>query len=58
MKSIKFMNDSIEMAGNVFLPEGFNESKKYPAIAVAHPGGGVKERKRYAGYILFNGRER
>ena len=43
MKSIKFRNGSIEMAANLFLPEGFSESKKYPAIAVAHPGGGVKE---------------
>jgi uncharacterized protein len=43
MKSIKFMNGSIEMSGNLFLPEGVSESKKYPAIPVVHPGGGVKE---------------
>ena len=24
-------------------PEGFEEKKKYPAIVVSHPGGGVKE---------------
>jgi len=27
-------------------PEGFEESKKNPAVIVAHPGGGVKERRR------------
>jgi len=31
MKSVKFMNGSIEMAANVFLPAGFIEREKYPA---------------------------
>ncbi|MEN1835450.1 alpha/beta hydrolase [Pseudomonas lijiangensis] len=31
------------MAGNLYLPPGYDKSKKYPAIVVAHPWGGVKE---------------
>lgn len=31
------------MAGNLYLPEGFDENKKYPAVVSVHPGGGVKE---------------
>lgn len=31
------------MAGELYLPESFNENKKYSAIVVTHPGGGVKE---------------
>lgn len=45
-KKISFKNSNsgnITMAALIFLPEGFNESNKYPAIVVTHPGGGVKE---------------
>ncbi len=31
------------MSALINFPEGFDESKKYPAIVVTHPGGGVKE---------------
>ena len=31
------------MAGDLFLPAGFDRSKKYPAIIVGHPMGAVKE---------------
>lgn len=56
MKSVKFMNGSIQMAANLFLLEGFKDSKKYPAIAVAHPGG-VKEQTAglYAGKLAAEG---
>lgn len=40
---VKFPNGPLTMAGHVFVPEGHSESKKYPAIVVVHPGGGVKE---------------
>ncbi|NIY49256.1 alpha/beta hydrolase [Cedecea colo] len=43
MKSIRFTNAEIDMAGNLFLPENFNEAERYPAIVVVHPSGGVKE---------------
>jgi fermentation-respiration switch protein FrsA (DUF1100 family) len=31
------------MAAVINFPEGFDEGRKYPAIVVSHPGGGVKE---------------
>lgn len=40
---VSFKNNSLKMAGNLYLPTGFDENKKYPAIVVVHPGGGVKE---------------
>jgi uncharacterized protein len=42
-KSITFKNGSLNMSGNLYLPEGFREDAKYAAIVVVHPGGGVKE---------------
>lgn len=42
-KSISFKNGSITMAGNLYLPPGFEEGKQYAAIVAVHPGGGVKE---------------
>ncbi|RAM48811.1 MAG: hypothetical protein C6Y22_25655 [Hapalosiphonaceae cyanobacterium JJU2] len=36
-------NPNITMSALINFPEGFDESKKYPAIVVTHPGGGVKE---------------
>ena len=43
MKSIQFKNNGIEMAGNLYLPKGFDAKRKYAAIVSVHPGGGVKE---------------
>lgn len=43
MKSVEFKNGLLKMAGNLYLPEGFDAGKKYAAIVVVHPGGGVKE---------------
>ena len=36
-------NTNITMAAVVNFPEGFDQTKQYPAIVVSHPGGGVKE---------------
>ena len=33
----------IEIAANVYTPAAYDPAKKYPAIVVAHPNGGVKE---------------
>jgi len=33
----------IDIAANVYTPAGYDPAKKYPAIVVAHPNGGVKE---------------
>lgn len=36
-------NKTITMSAVMHFPEGFDESRRYPAIVVSHPGGGVKE---------------
>lgn len=36
-------NKTITMSAVINFPEGFDETKSYPAIVVSHPGGGVKE---------------
>ncbi|WP_300704696.1 alpha/beta fold hydrolase [Bacteroides sp.] len=33
----------IDIVGNLYFPADYNSSKKYPAIVVGHPFGGVKE---------------
>jgi fermentation-respiration switch protein FrsA (DUF1100 family) len=46
MKKISFINRNgatISMSAIIHFPPEFQESKKYPAIVVTHPGGGVKE---------------
>ena len=40
---IQFDNGAITMAGNLYLPDGFDDAGSYPAIIAVHPGGGVKE---------------
>ena len=43
VRNVAFDNNGITISGNVYLPKGFNAQRKYPAIVVVHPGGGVKE---------------
>lgn len=43
VQAVTFKKDNLKLAGNIFLPAGFDKNKKYPAIVVVHPGGGVKE---------------
>lgn len=46
MKKVSFKNkngQNITVSAVINFPPGFEESKKYPAIVVTHPGGGVKE---------------
>ncbi|GAA5099882.1 alpha/beta hydrolase [Wohlfahrtiimonas larvae] len=43
MKTISFKNKTVDVAANMFYPDNFNESQKYPVIICAHPVGGVKE---------------
>ena len=45
MKHVHFQNGTSTMAGDLYLPQDFNESKKYPAIVFVHPAGGVKKRR-------------
>jgi fermentation-respiration switch protein FrsA (DUF1100 family) len=58
---VKYKLNGIEIAANVYTPANYDGSKKYPAIAVAHPNGGIKEqtaglyaqRLAEAGYITI-----
>ena len=46
MSHVTFKNlngQGITTAADIYFPTGFDESKKYPAVVVSHPGGGVKE---------------
>jgi fermentation-respiration switch protein FrsA (DUF1100 family) len=46
MSNISIKNNNgngITLAAVVNKPRNFDESKKYPAVVVTHPGGGVKE---------------
>lgn len=42
-KSIKFNNNGLKMAGDLYLPENFDENKKYIAVVCTYPAGAVKE---------------
>lgn len=50
-------NDGISIAANVYTPVGYDKTKKYPAIVVAHPNGGVKEQVAglYAEFLAKQG---
>ncbi|RFU93579.1 alpha/beta hydrolase [Citrobacter gillenii] len=43
VRSVMFKNNEIMMSGNLYLPKAFSEDRKFAAIVVIHPGGGVKE---------------
>lgn len=40
---IYYQLDGLKIAANVYTPADYDAVKKYPAIVVAHPNGGVKE---------------
>ncbi|MDQ0109148.1 alpha/beta hydrolase [Chitinophaga terrae (ex Kim and Jung 2007)] len=40
---VKYKLNGIEIAANIYTPANYDSSMKYPAIAVAHPNGGIKE---------------
>lgn len=42
-QKVSFQNGTVKMVANLYLPENYDHSKKYPAIVVSHPWGGVKE---------------
>lgn len=45
IRTANYVLEGIKVSANVYTPAGYDEAstKKYPAIAVAHPNGGVKE---------------
>lgn len=40
---VMYKLNGLDIAANVYTPANYDPSKKYPAIVVAHPNGGVKE---------------
>jgi fermentation-respiration switch protein FrsA (DUF1100 family) len=40
---VKYKLNGLDIAANVYTPANYDPKKKYPAIVVAHPNGGVKE---------------
>jgi fermentation-respiration switch protein FrsA (DUF1100 family) len=40
---VSYKLNGIDISANVYTPAGYDPSKKYPAVVVAHPNGGVKE---------------
>lgn len=57
IKTINYKLHDIKIAANIYLPANFDKNKKYPAIVVAHPNGGVKEQVAglYAQKLAENG---
>ncbi|WP_276371862.1 alpha/beta hydrolase [Chryseolinea sp. H1M3-3] len=43
MHPVTYTLNGINIAANVYTPPNYDASKKYPAVVVAHPNGGVKE---------------
>ena len=58
---ITYVLNGLKISANVYTPAGYDASKTYPAIVVAHPNGGVKEqvaglysqRLAEAGYVCL-----
>ncbi|CAB3882972.1 MULTISPECIES: alpha/beta hydrolase [Achromobacter] len=40
---VKYKLNGLDIVANVYTPSNYDAKKKYPAIVVAHPNGGVKE---------------
>lgn len=43
IQPVSYKLGGLDIAANVYTPANFDPSKKYPAVVVAHPNGGVKE---------------
>jgi fermentation-respiration switch protein FrsA (DUF1100 family) len=58
---VTYKLNGIDISANVYTPANYDASKKYPAVVVAHPNGGIKEqtaglyaqRLAEAGYITI-----
>ena len=61
IRPITYDLNGLKIAANIYTPAGYDPSKSYPALVVAHPNGGVKEqvaglysqRMAEAGYICM-----
>lgn len=54
---VSYTLHGLKIAANVYTPANYDPAKKYPAIVVAHPNGGVKEQVAglYAQILAENG---
>ena len=43
IQTVAYKVNGVDISANVYTPAGYNPMKKYPAVVVAHPNGGVKE---------------
>lgn len=43
IKPVTYEVGGIKVSANLYLPAGFEETKKYPAVTSAHPNGGSKD---------------
>ena len=43
IRSVTYKLNGLDISANVYTPANYDASKKYPAVVVAHPNGGVKE---------------
>lgn len=43
IRTVSYKLNGLDISANVYTPANYDNSKKYPAIVVAHPNGGVKE---------------
>ncbi|GGC15615.1 MULTISPECIES: alpha/beta hydrolase [Dyadobacter] len=58
---VTYQLNGIDIAANVYTPSNYDPAKKYPALVIAHPNGGIKEqtaglyaqRLAGAGYITI-----
>lgn len=54
---VTYTLNGLKIAANVYTPAGYDATKSYPAVVVAHPNGGVKEQVAglYAQRLAENG---
>lgn len=43
IRTVAYKLNGIDISANVYTPANYDANKKYPAVVVAHPNGGVKE---------------
>ena len=41
--TVAYKLNGLDIAANVYMPANYDATKKYPAVVIAHPNGGVKE---------------
>ncbi|MFS1663073.1 alpha/beta hydrolase [Streptococcus sp. zg-JUN1979] len=49
IRPVTYLSGNIKVSANLYTPAGYDATKSYPAIAFAHPNGGVKE--QVSGYL-------